>query len=418
MKKLVVTFTAIVISLSLLFSITTASAAGFASESDILSTAQTPFDKKYVKIDWHSAEGENVGVPLTVEDFLILPTLNKVNKLDEKNGNIIASAELDEKVSKSARGVIADGFLVQPTRTALNVIDLESMSVRDTKKFGEIITDVAFEDGLAYFGFKEDGGAFKLCCVDTANGLETVWEYAGEKPVTSPAKIAENVVFGAGEKLIVRTENGFVENNVGAEITHVFAGKYAVFMCCANGGLRKLRLNDDGSAEEDSLGVCELGGTLTAAVGADNHIYVGSTEGFFVIDGLNMDITKKFPELKNASAPLITLGNGVRAYTAAPHSDPDGNRWYLYSVLDTDEEQTLSELAKIIDFSDGKAAVSDSGRMFFRDAKGQVWAISETKPSIIISIIKVVLTFAILIMLILILRAWVKKRQAKRPPEF
>lgn len=415
MKKIVFTFTAIM--LSLLFSITTASAAGFASESDILSTAQTPFDKKHVKIDWHTAEGENVGVPLAFEDFLILPTLNKVNKLDEKNGNIISAAELDEKVSKNSRGVIADDVLIQPTRTGLCVIDLESMSVRGTKKFGEIVTDVACENELAYFGFK-DGDAFKLCCADVSNGLETVWEYASEKPVTSPARINGSVVFGAGNELVVRTENGFVENNAGAEITHVFSGKFAVFMCCENGELRKLRLDDDGNAEEDSLGVCELGGTLTAAVGVDNHIYVGSTEGFFMIDGLNMDVTKKFPELKNASEPLITLGNGVRAYTAAPHSDADGNRWYLYSVLDTDETQTLSELAKIIDYTDGKAAVSDSGRMFFRDAKGQVWAISESKPSIIISIIKVVLTFAILIMLILILRAWVKKRQAKRPPEF
>lgn len=415
MKKLVFIFTAIV--LSFLFAVGTASAAGFASESDTLSTAKTPFDKKYVKIEWHTSEGENVGVPLTAEDFVILPTLNKVNKLDEKNGNIIASAELDEKVSKSARGVISDGVLIQPTRTGLYVISLEDMSVLCSKKFGEIVTDVAFADGLAYFGFK-DGDAFKLCCADVSDNLETVWEYASEKRVTSPAKIGGSVVFGAGESLIVRTENGFVENDAGEEITHVFAGKYAVFMCCENGELRKLRLDDDGKAEEDSLGVCELGGTLTAAVGVDNHIYVGSTEGFFVVDGLNMDITEKFPELKNASAPLLTLGSGVRAYTATPHSDADGNRWYLYSVLDTDETQTLSELAKIIDFTDGKAAVSDSGRMFFRDAKGRVWAISESKPSVIIGIIKVILTFAILIMLILILRAWVKKRQAKRPPEF
>lgn len=413
MKRLVLALTALAFfSLSI-----SASAAGFASESDVLSTAQTPFDKKYVKIDWHTPQGENVGVPLAFEDFLYLPTLNKVNKISEKDGKITASTELDEKVSTSARGVIDDGLLIQPTRTELHVINVAEMQLLHTKSFGEIITDVACEDGLAYFGFK-DGGAFKFRCADVSNELETVWEYSSEKPVTSATKIGGKIVFGSGENLIVRTESDFAENPVGAEISHVFAGKYAIFMCCDNGELRKLRLDDDGKAEENSLGVCELGGTLTAAVGVDNHIYVGSTEGFFVIDGLNMDVTKRFDELKNASAPILTLGNGVRAYTAAPHSDADGNRWYLYSVLDTDETVTLSELAKIIDFTDGKAAVSDSGRMFFRDAKGQVWAISLSKPSLILGIIKVILAFAILIMLILILRAWVKNRQAKKPPKF
>lgn len=405
------------IALTLALTAGIANAAGFAAESETVHTAKTPYDKKYVKIDWHTAEGENVGVPLPYEEFLLVPTLNKVNKLSEKDGKLAAAAELNEKVSVSCRGAVSDGTLIQPARTSLYLIDVGEMNVLHTRKFGEIVTDVACEDGLAYFGFK-DGDGFKLCCVDVSKELETVWEYASEKPVTSPARIGGNVVFGAGERLIVRTENGFAENEVGAEITHVFAGKYAVFMCCAGGELRKLRLDEDGKAEEDSLGICEIGGKLTAPVGIDNHIYVGSDEGFFVIDGLNMDVTKKFTELKNASAPVLTVGNGVRAYTAAPHSDADGNRWYLYSVLDTDESQTASELAKIIDFTDGKTAVSNSGRMFFRDAKGQVWAISESKPSIILSIIKVILVLAILIMLILILRAWVKNRQAKKPPEF
>lgn len=406
---------ALMLSITLTFlTSSTASAAGFASENETTLTAKTPYDKSYVKIEWHTSEGENVGVPLPFEDFLLVPTLNKVNKLSEKDGKLEASAELDEKVSVDCRGTLDDGILIQPTRTSLYLIDVEEMNVLGKKEFGEIVTDVACADGLIYFGFK-DGDGFKLCCADISNDLKTVWEYSSEKPVTSPARIGEKIVFGAGEKLVVRTESGISENEIGAEITHVFAGKYAVFMCCANGELRKLRLDEDGKAEEDSLGVCEIGGTLTAPVGVDNHIYVGSDEGFFVIDGLNMDITKKFSELKNASAPVLTVGNGVRAYTAAPHSDANGDRWYLYSVLDMDEAVTLSEIAKIIDFTDGKTAVSQSGRMFFRDAKGQVWAISEYKPSVIVGIIKVVLTFAILIMLILILRAWVKNRQAKKP---
>lgn len=423
MKKLFLTMAAVVTALVMTAGLTFADAAGFAAEADTTHTAKTPYDKRYVKIDWHTPEGETVGVPLAVDEYLFVPTLNKVNKLSEKNGEVIASVEFDEKVSESCSGVITESTLIQPARTSLYVIDTVDMSVLCSRTFGEIVTDVACADGLAYFGFKgsNDEDSFTLCCADISNKLETVWEYTSEKPVTSPARLGENVIFGAGDKLVVRTENGFVENDAGAEITHVFAGKYAVFMCCGNsdnGELRKLRLDEDGKAEDDSLGVCEIGGKLTAPVGIDNHIYVGSDEGFFVIDGLNMEIMKEFPELKNASAPVLTIGSGVRAYTAAPHADADGDRWYLYSVLDTDESQTLSELAKIIDFTDGKAAVSKSGRMFFRDAKGQVWAISESKPSVIVGIIKVILVLAILIMLILILRAWAKNRQAKKPPEF
>lgn len=417
MKKFLTT----VIAAALAFVLTTpcvfAESAGFAAESETVIAAQTPFDKMYVSIDWNTPQSETVGVPLSYKDFVLIPTLNKVNKLSEKDGEIAATVEFDEKVSKNSRGVVIEDTLIQPTRTSLYAVDLDKMSVIFSEIFGEIVTDIAVTDKLVYFGHK-NGDKYKFRCADTSNDFETVWEYETDVPVTSPARIGSMIMFGAGDKLIVRTENGFTENAVSAEITHVFAGKYAVFMSCNNGELLKLRLNDNGKTEVDSLLSCKIGGTLTAPSGIDNHIYVGSTEGFFAVDGLNMEIIKSFDDLKNASAPLVTTGNGVRAYTAAPHSDPDGDRWYLYSILDTDETQTASELAKIIDFTDGKASVSQSGRMFFRDAKGQVWAISETKPNIFFNILKIVLIIAIFVMILLILRTWTKKRQEKKPPEY
>lgn len=392
-------------------------AAGFASETETVISAQTPFDKKYVSIDWHTSSGETVGVPLAYDEFALIPTLNKVNKLSEKDGSVVATVEFDEKVSENCRGTVDNKTLIQPTRTSIYAVNLDDMSVVCSKKFGEICTDVAASENLVYFGYM-DGEMFKFICADIDNELETIWEYNSDKAVTSPARINDKIMFGAGENLIVRVEDDFVENDVGTEITHVFAGKYAVFMTCANGELRKLRLEEDGKTEADSLGKCELGGKLTAPAGIENHIYVGSGEGLFLVDGLNMEVTKVYENLKNASAPLVTVGNGVRAYTAAPHSDPNGDRWYLYNVLDTDEGQTLSELAKIIDFTDGKIAVAKSGRMFFRDANGQVWAISEKKTSVILMIIKIVLIIAIFVMILLILRAWAKKRKEKKPPEY
>ena len=394
-----------------------ADSAGFASESDTVVSAQTPYDKKYVSIDWNTSAGETVGVPIPYGEFLLVPTINKVNKLSEKDGAVSASAVFDEKVSESRKGAVAGDTLIQPTRTSLYAVDLNDMSVICSKSFGEIVTDAAVSDELVFFGYK-DGDEYVFCCADISDDLKTVREYRSDKVVTSPARIGDTVMFGAGDKLIVRTDNGFAENTVGAEITHVFAGKYAVFMCCSNGELRKLRLDEDGTAEEDSLETCVLGGELTAPAGIDNHIYVGSTEGFFVVDGLNMEMTEKFDDLENACAPIVTVGSGIRAYTAAPHADQSGDRWYLYSILDTDETQTVSELVKIIDFTDGKISVSESGRMFFRDAKGQVWAISLVKPSVWAAVIRIVLLVAIFVMVLLILRAWAKKRQEKKPPEY
>lgn len=413
MKRLMITLaTAVILSFAAAVS-AAADSSGFAAENDTVVSAQTPYDKKYVSIDWNTSEGTSVGVPVSYGEYLLVPNINKVNKLNEKDGSLIASAELDEKVSEDFKGAVSDGVLIQPTRNSLYVIGLENMTVDTSKEYGEIITDVAIMDGLVYFGY-ENGGQFVFCCADMANGLETVWEYRSEEAITSPARIEETVLFGAGDKLIVRSGDSFAENPIGAEITYTFAGDYAVFMCCSDGALRKLRLDENGIAEEDSLEICELGGELTAPVGIDNHIYVGSSKGLYVIDGLNMKITEHFEELENACAPVVTVGSGVRAYTAAPH----GDSWYLYSVLDTDEERTVSELAKIIDFTNGKIAVSESGRMFFRDTKGRVWAISAVKPNIFVSVIKIVLLFAIFAMVLVILRTWAKKRQEKKPPEY
>ena len=416
MKKLFIATTA---ALALIITPLTAFAdsAGFAAESETVVSAQTPYDKKYVSIDWHTSAGETIGVPIPYGEFLLIPTINKVNKLSEKDGTVTASAEFDEKVSENCKGAIINGRLIQPTRTSIYAVDTEDMSVICSKIFGEIVTDIAVSDDLVFFGYK-DGDRFVFCCADISYGLETVWEYWSDKAPTSPARIDDTVMFGAGDKLIVSTDDGFAENPIGVEITHIFAGKYAVFMCCSNGELRKLRLDEDGNAEEDTLESCMLGGELTAPAGIDNHIYVGSSEGFFVVDGLNMEISERFDDLENACAPVVTVGSGVRAYTAAPHADQNGDRWYLYSILDTDESQTASELAKIIDFTDGRISVSESGRMFFRDAKGQVWAISLVKPSVFAAAVRIVLLIAIFVMVLLILRAWAKKRQEKKPPEY
>ena len=392
-----------------------AESAGFAVESELVSPAKTPYDKRYVKILWNTSEASTAGVPLSVGEFLYAPVGNKLNKLSEKDGKISASVEFEEKVNENYKGAILGKTLVQPTRTGICVVDIEKMSVLQFRKFGEIVTDVAMLDNLVFFGAKSDEN-FAFYCVDLNKNLDVIAEYKSEKSPSSPALFKNFVVFSSGEKLVCFStdDRNFVENKIGAEIKNVLAGQYAIFMSGSDGFMYKLRLLDDGIVEEDSLLKCEVGGTLTAPAEADNRLYVGSTEGFFVLDGLNMEIAKKFPQMKNACAPVITLGSGLRIYTAAP-VESDGGKWYLYGILDNDTEQNVSEIAKIIDFTNGKITVSDNGIMFFRDNRGQIWAITTPETDYLAIVLKIVITIAIIVLLVIIIRAWVKKHSANKP---
>ena len=392
-----------------------AESAGFAVESELVSPAKTPYDKKYVKILWNTAEASTAGVPLSEGEFLFVPVGNKLNKLSEKDGKLVSSVEFEEKVSENFKGAILGNTLVQPTRTGICVVDTEEMSVLQFKKFGEIVTDVAMLDNLAFFGVKT-AESYAFYCVDWSKNLDIIAEYKAENSPSSPALFNNFVVFSSGEKLVCfsTTDKNFIENQIGAKTNFVFAGQYAIFMSGDDGFMYKLRLLDNGKVEEDSLLKCEVGGVLTAPAEADNRLYVGSTEGFFVLDGLNMEIAKKFPQMKNACAPVITLGSGLRIYTAAP-VESDGGKWYLYGILDSDTEQSVSEIVKIIDFTNGKITVSDSGIMFFRDNRGQIWAITTPETDYLAIVLKIVITIAIIVFLVLIIRAWVKKHSANKP---
>lgn len=389
--------------------------AGFAVESEAVSPAKTPYDKNYVKIMWNTSEASTAGVPLSDSGYLYAPVGNKLNKLSEKDGKIIASVEFEEKVSENYKGAILGNTLVQPTRTGICVVDTEQMSLLNFKKFGEIVTDVAVLDNLVFFGAKTAEN-YAFYCIDLNKNLDIIAEFKSENQPSSPALFNNFVVFSSGEKLVCYSisDKNFIENQIGIKTNYVFAGKYAIFMSGDDGNMYKLRLLDDGKAEDDSLLKCEVGGVLTAPAETDNRLYVGSTEGFFVLDGLNMDIEKKFPQMKNACAPVITLGTGLRIYTAAP-VESDGGKWYLYGILDSDTEQSVNEIAKIIDFRNGKITVSDSGIMFFRDNLGQIWAISTPETDYLAIVLKIIITIAIIVFLVLIIRAWVKKHSENKP---
>lgn len=392
-------------------SATSIESAGFMGEINV-TNARTPYDKGYVEIRFSTSEAETAGVPLSYKEFLLSPTGNKIFKINENTGETEMTAELDEKVSENSRGVIMNGVLFQATRTKIFAVSLEDMSIKASQNFGEIVTDVAAIDRLIYFGVKNDEG-YSFICADYGNNFDIVWEYKSEYPVTSAGLYGEFVVFGCNNKLIVhsKTENDYFENEVGGTLKYVYAGKYAVFMTAENGMLYKLRLNDNGEAE--ALSELEIGGGISAPAEIDNKLFVSSENGFYVVDALNMEITKTYPELKNGCSPIITTGSGFRAYVVSP-VESEG-KWYLYSVLDNEDELSLNEIVKIIDFTNGKIAVSESGTMFFRDAKGQIYALAIRENDILTIVLKLLMFIAIIVFLVLILRAWIKKHSDKTP---
>ncbi len=397
-----------------LFMTTAAFADGFAVEKERAVPAPAPFDKDHVAILWSTGEAETAGAPIVCgeqDEFVLLPVLNTVKKLNVENGELQATASFDEKISENVKGAVSGNTLIQPARTSIYVVNTDDMSVICSRSFGEITTDCAVRGDLAYFGYKAEDGC-RFVCADVTKGLETVWEYPSPATVTAPAYYGDYIVFGAGDKLVLRDDSGdFVENSIPAQITNVFAGKYAIFMTCADNTVKKLRLEKNGQAETDSLMSCEVGGELTAPVEFNNRLYVGSADGFFVLDGLNMEILKAYPELKNSAAPLVCYGNGQRAFTVA-WSEKE-KRDVLYGVLDTEEGQTLSEIIKIIDFTDGHFTASKSGTMFFRTADGKLWAIAQSEINIFLIVVKIVLLIAIIVFLFIILRAWSKKHSKR-----
>lgn len=396
-----------------IFLTTTAYADGFAAEAERVIPAAAPTDKKHVEIRWNTNEAETVGVPIVCgenDEFVLLPVLNTVRKLGTETGEQAGSVSFDEKVSEDIKGAVSGNTFIQPARTSVYAVNTEDMSVICSRSFGEITTDCAIRGDLAYFGHK-DGDGYKFVCADVTKNLETVWEYSSSDPVTAPASYGDFIVFGAGDKLVVRTDGGFAENDIPARITNVFAGKYAIFMTCDDDTAKKVRLENDGHIEDDSLMSCEVGEALTAPAEYNNRLYLGSADGFFILDGLNMEIISSYPELKNSSAPLVCCGNGQRVFTVA-WSETE-KRDVLYGILDTDEGQTLSEIIKITDFTGGHFTAAKNGVMLFRNADGSLWAISRSEISIILIAVKIVLLLAIFVMLFIILRAWSKKHTKK-----
>lgn len=396
-----------------------AQSSGFTDSKSLVIMAKTPYDTKYTQVAWNTDTADAAGVPTAASGGVLFPVGNTVTMLSEKDGSVSGTVELKEKISENYKGALLGNTYIQPTRTGIAVINTQTLSLVTEISLGtEIISDAAISDSYVYVAAKSADGS-TVYCLDMTNGLSTVWEYSVQTEITGLSLHGNNIVIAAGNSIICCDEKSgeTVENMLGIEISSApFSDEYAVYLSAEDGYVYKLRLTEDGTIEPDTLTGCEVGEELTRPVVYDGRLYVGAKDGFYILDSLNMQVEHCLGEIKKSCAPLVCVGNGTRIYTVAPLE----GYYCLYSIYDMSEEEvpTASKLAKLEDFSSGSFTAAQSGSMYFCDAQGRVYALCTAEYSILMIIIKLVLLLGVLVLIILILRQWVKQRVAKRPPQY
>ena len=295
---------------------------------------------------------------------MFLPTSDKLLALSEADGSETASVGLPQNCSTSCSGAISEKKLLQPTERGVSYIDTESMTtLRSRSLDGEIASDCSINDGLGYFSVKLDGG-YEFMCVDLgSDGLETVWSVEMENQPTSAALQGDWLIWGCGDELYTHHYKQDMSNVIplGKAISGApFATEYAVFFSTEDGNAGKLRLNPDGTLEEDTLTWCEVGKSPVSPVSWNGRLYVPTADGFYILDNLNMEISYIITDIKGGCTPQVHYGNGPYIYTVAKRED----KWAVYCVQDMDEksEPTVAILAQMEDYTSGAFCASDKGR--------------------------------------------------------
>lgn len=389
---------------------------GFRNAESVIFPVKTAYDNKYTSIDWQRNAAENVGVPVPHESEVLIPVGNELIVCQMKDGSKASSVELPGTVSKSCAGAMHGALLVQPLENSVCVINTIGSEVRTNRTFdGTVDSDIAIKDDMAYFSVK-NGASETFMCIKLDDALTTVWEYTAEADITPPTIQGDNIIFGAGSKLVAcNAQSGAAaETDVGAAITKTpFASQYAVFITCSD-SVKKLRLNADGTMEQDSLLTCETGSGTSAPIEYNSRLYVSSSTGFHVIDSINMEVSYTLEGLKNGSDPFICLGNGTRVYTVCTF---EKGGMALHNVFDYSEEELPKDtiIAVMENYEGGRYAVAENGMMFFRDATGRIYALSGLESNIFLIILKLLILLALIVGVFVWLRMMGKRRAASMP---
>ncbi len=399
----------------------TASAAGsgFSGEERLISAAAAPHDNKYTEIQWGGdIKRENCGIPLPDGERLLLPCENRLLALDEKTGEELTSAELPEKCSLEYSGTRLGSRLLLPTESGVALLDPETLAVKSSRSFdGDIASDCSILDSRGYFAVEYDG-SWEFLCIDLdSDGLPTIWSCeVPEKPSTAAVQ-GDNIIFAAGDSLYThhyKNDSQTVQIPVDETIAgNPFATEYAVFFSTEAGNAAKLRLNSDGTLEQDTLTFCKIGDSPSSPLSWNGRLYVAAADGFYVLDNLNMDITYVLSDIKGGCTPQVHYGSGPYIYTVAPRED----KWAVYCIRDMDEETepTYAILAQMENYSHGAFCASAAGTLYFLDAIGRVYALVIAPFDVVGLILRLVVLLALMALVFIWFKKMADRRAALRP---
>ncbi len=391
-----------------------AESVGFRDESLLVHDAKAAYDNKYTNIQWNTEAAENVGAPVVYKDSVLLPVGDMLLRYSEADGMKLAEIKLPSAAAADFSGVMYGDILVQPLENGICTVDMTTAEVKTLYEAdGTVDSDVAVADGIVYFSVRNADGEH-FCGVSLTDGSLYQGATAKGQDMTSPTKQGDSIIVGMGDVLATHTEGyGVCEIPVGGVITGApYASEYAVYFS-TEGNVVKLRLNSDGTMEEDTLVTCETGADSSAPLQHNNRLYVTSDKGLHIIDSINMELITTLPDIAGGSDPFLCRGNGPRVYTVAPY---EGGRWALYSVYDPGEEvEPQTEILAIMEnFEGGKAAVSENGTMYYRDALGRLYALTLVEYNIVMIIIRLLIMVALIAGVFIWIRMVGKRRAQNR----
>ncbi|MCI5669287.1 MAG: hypothetical protein MR291_11105 [Oscillospiraceae bacterium] len=395
-----------------------AESAGFSGDRKYISAAAAPYSNKYTQIQWGGdVQRKDCGTPLAYGDKLLLPTESSLIALRENTGETVTSVALLEDCSVEYSGALLGDTLLQPTRSGVALINAKDMTVKAFRGFdGAIAADCAIIDDLGYTAIQVSGG-YEFLCIDlSSDDLETVWSITLSDKPTAPAVQGDNIVFAAGSSILTHNFKSGEVTEIPLEkqiATAPFATEYAVFFCTTDGYAGKLRLDPDGTLEEDTLTLCRIGGKPSSPVSWNGRLYISTEDGFYILDNLNMEVSYIISDIKSGCTPQIHYGSGPYIYTVSRYED----KWAVYCILDSDSdaEPTSSVLALMDSFENGSFCASPNGSLYFLDDIGRTYALTAVPYNVWALVIRLVVLLALLALVFIWIRKVAKRRENLRP---
>ncbi len=392
--------------------------AGFSTASKHITPYPAPHENKYTKIQWGGErQRDDCGNPIALGETVLLPTASSLVVINEADGEEATAIELPDKCSTAYSGAVLGSSLLLPTERGICLIDTDKMTINARRGFeGGIVSDCAVMDKLGYVSVEINGG-YELLCVDLeSERLDTVWSVSVPSQPSCAAVQGDNIIFAAGSSIFTHDykSDKFCEIPVGKEITgDPFATEYAVFFSTTDGYSGKLRLNSDGTLEEDTLTFCKIGAEPSSPVSWNGRLYTATKDGFYILDDLNMEVSGIISEINGGYTPQIHYGSGPYIYTVAKRND----RWAVYCILDMDEETqpTVNIIALLDYFEAGSFCASEKGSLYFRDDIGRIYSLTVAPFDLFGLIIRLVVILALLALVFVWIKKVAKRRENLRP---